>query len=122
MAVGRAGDGSFDAALKAAHAGAAAGQHVAHSLPLVVDKRHLWRRNVPLHHRRAPGQPAAEPDKHNVVVRLQTPLAVKTSSVAAGTFRADAVLPAAGTWRVQVSLRLSEFDNPVAIVTFNVAD
>lgn len=47
---------------------------------------------------------------------------VKTSSVAAGTFRADAVLPAAGTWRVQVSLRLSEFDNPVAIVTFNVAD
>jgi copper transport protein len=47
---------------------------------------------------------------------------VKTSSVDAGTFRTDVVLPAAGTWRVQVSLRLSEFDNPVAVVTFNVTD
>ena len=47
---------------------------------------------------------------------------VKTTSVAAGTFRADLVLPAAGTWQVQVSLRLSEFDNPVAVVTFNVTD
>lgn len=47
---------------------------------------------------------------------------VKTTSVASGTFRADVVLPAAGTWRVQVSLRLSQFDNPVAVVTFNVAD
>jgi copper transport protein len=47
---------------------------------------------------------------------------VKTRSVAAGTFRADVVLPGPGTWRVQVSLRLSEFDNPVAVVTFNVTD
>lgn len=47
---------------------------------------------------------------------------VKATSVAAGTFRADVVLPAAGTWRVQVSLRLSEFDNPVAVATFNVTD
>jgi copper transport protein len=47
---------------------------------------------------------------------------VNTTSVAAGTFRAEVVLPAPGTWRVQVSLRLSEFDNPVAVVTFNVTD
>ncbi len=47
---------------------------------------------------------------------------VTTSSVAAGTFRADVVLPAAGTWRVHVSLRLSEFDNPVAVVTFTMRD
>ncbi len=47
---------------------------------------------------------------------------VTTSSVAAGTFRADVVLPAAGSWRVQVSLRLSEFDNPVAAVNFKVRD
>ena len=47
---------------------------------------------------------------------------VRTTSVAAGTFRTEVVLPAAGTWRLQVSLRLSEFDNPVAVVTFTVTD
>ena len=45
---------------------------------------------------------------------------VATRSVAAGTFRTDVVLPRPGTWRVQVSLRLGEFDNPVAVVTFTV--
>ena len=47
---------------------------------------------------------------------------IKATSSAAGTLRADVVLPAAGAWRLQVSLRLSEFENPVAVVTFNVTD
>lgn len=45
---------------------------------------------------------------------------VKATSVAAGAYRADVVLPAAGSWQVQVSLRLGEFENPVATVTFSV--
>ena len=32
----------------------------------------------------------------------------------AGTYRAEVVLPTAGNWRVQVSVRIDEFDNPVA--------
>ena len=47
---------------------------------------------------------------------------IKATSLAAGSFRADVVLPAAGAWRLQVSLRLSEFENPVAVVTFDVTD
>jgi copper transport protein len=47
---------------------------------------------------------------------------VKIRSVTAGTFRADVVLPRPGVWRVQISLRLDKFDNPVAVVTFNVTD
>jgi len=46
---------------------------------------------------------------------------VPAVSVAAGTLEADVVLPAAGTWRLQVSLRISRFENPVAVVTFAVA-
>lgn len=47
---------------------------------------------------------------------------VRSTSDAAGTFRSSVVLPAAGTWRVQVSLRLTEFDNPVGVVTFHVTE
>ncbi len=39
---------------------------------------------------------------------------------AAGTYEADVVLPRAGTWEVQVSLRLDEFENPVGRLTFEV--
>ena len=38
----------------------------------------------------------------------------------AGTYRAEVVLPTAGTWRVQVSLRVDEFENPVASLSFRV--
>lgn len=40
---------------------------------------------------------------------------------AAGTFVVDTVIPSPGTWEVQVSLRASEFDNPVTIVRFEVS-
>jgi copper transport protein len=45
---------------------------------------------------------------------------VPVESMAPGTYAADVVLPAAGTWRVWVSLRLGEFENPVALVEFPV--
>ncbi len=40
---------------------------------------------------------------------------------AAGTYAADVVFPSAGTWEVQVSLRVSEFDNPVTTLTVDVS-
>jgi copper transport protein len=39
----------------------------------------------------------------------------------AGTYAVETVIPSPGAWEVQVSLRASEFDNPVTIVTFDVA-
>jgi copper transport protein len=45
---------------------------------------------------------------------------VPVTSVAAGTYEATVVIPRAGTWEVQVSLRTGKFDNPVATVTFRV--
>lgn len=38
----------------------------------------------------------------------------------AGTYTAQVVLPTAGTWELQVSLRTSEFDNPVATLQIPV--
>jgi copper transport protein len=45
---------------------------------------------------------------------------VAITSRGVGTYRADVVLPTPGTWRVQVSLRLDEFENPVASLSFRV--
>jgi copper transport protein len=42
------------------------------------------------------------------------------ASTAPGTYAGDVVLPAAGTWQLQISLRTSEFDNPVATVELTV--
>lgn len=41
-------------------------------------------------------------------------------SVAPGTYAAQAILPTAGRWRLHVSLRVGEFENPVAILEFTV--
>ena len=41
-------------------------------------------------------------------------------SLPIGTYRAEVVLPPSGTWRVQVSLRVGEFENPVASLVFRV--
>ena len=38
----------------------------------------------------------------------------------AGTFRAEVLIPTNGSYRVQVSLRLTEFENPVAVLSFRV--
>ncbi len=42
------------------------------------------------------------------------------SPVGAGTYTASVVFPASGQWQAQVSLRASEFDNPVTIVELDV--
>ncbi len=47
--------------------------------------------------------------------------AVPVVPVAAGTYQADVVFPAAGTWELQVSLKASEFDNPVTTVEVEVS-
>lgn len=45
---------------------------------------------------------------------------VVLTPVGAGTYSADVVFPSSGTWEAQVSLRESEFDNPVAVVELDV--
>ena len=40
--------------------------------------------------------------------------------VTVGSYTAEVVLPSAGTWRLQISLRTSEFDNPVTTLEFTV--
>ncbi|MCO8276183.1 copper resistance protein CopC [Actinoplanes sp. TRM 88003] len=58
------------------------------------------------------------------VVRLTSDRAglgeVPLKQVSAGNYTASVVLPAPGTWRMQVSLRVSEFANPVAELDFEV--
>ena len=46
--------------------------------------------------------------------------AVSLTSLGPGIYSGDVVLPTSGTWKVQVSLRTTEFDNPVRTVTFEV--
>lgn len=45
---------------------------------------------------------------------------VALTSTGPGTYAGDVVLPTTGTWEVQVSLRTTEFDNPVKSVEFTV--
>ncbi|WP_369374005.1 copper resistance protein CopC [Promicromonospora sp. Populi] len=46
--------------------------------------------------------------------------AVEVNSLGPGVYAGDVVLPTTGEWEVQVSLRTTEFDNPVATATFRV--
>ena len=46
--------------------------------------------------------------------------AVSLTNLGPGIYSGQVVLPTAGSWEVQVSLRTSEFDNPVRTVTFEV--
>lgn len=46
--------------------------------------------------------------------------AVALTNLGPGTYSGDVVIPTAGEWEVQVSLRTTEFDNPVSTVTFEV--
>lgn len=45
---------------------------------------------------------------------------VQVASLGPGTYAGEVVLPTGGEWEVQVSLRTTEFDNPVRTVTFRV--
>lgn len=46
--------------------------------------------------------------------------AVALTNLGPGTYSGDVVIPTTGEWEVQVSLRTTEFDNPVKTVTFEV--
>jgi copper transport protein len=46
--------------------------------------------------------------------------AVEVASLGPGVYAGDVVLPTGGEWTVQVSMRTTEFDNPVRTVTFQV--
>ena len=45
---------------------------------------------------------------------------VPVTPVGAGTYAAEAVIPSPGVWRVQVSVKATEFDNPVVTLSFEV--
>ena len=45
---------------------------------------------------------------------------VELTNVGPGTYTGDVVVPSPGTWRLQVSLRTTEFDNPVTTVELQV--
>ncbi|MFD6141322.1 copper resistance protein CopC [Promicromonospora sp. NPDC060271] len=45
---------------------------------------------------------------------------VEVASLGPGVYAGDVVLPTGGEWEVRVSLRTTEFDNPVRTVTFRV--
>jgi copper transport protein len=46
--------------------------------------------------------------------------AVPVTPVGAGTYAAHVVIPSAGTWKVQVSLKATKFENPVVTLSFDV--
>ena len=48
--------------------------------------------------------------------------ALTVRSVAPGSYAADTVIPTQGTWRLQVSLRVTEFDNPVTTLDLEVTE
>jgi copper transport protein len=58
------------------------------------------------------------------VVRLSSDQAtlgaVPLTQVSPGLYTAKVVLPAPGTWRMQISLRVSEFANPVSELEFDI--
>ena len=85
------------------------------------------RRARPQHRDRADPGPGRRPGRH---VRGAGDLASRPTTVdlgivpavpvGAGTYSAEVTVPAPGTWRVQVSLRATEFDNPVVTLSFEV--
>ena len=46
---------------------------------------------------------------------------MELTNIGPGTYTGKAVLPTPGIWRLQVSLRVTEFDNPVSVLEFDVA-
>jgi copper transport protein len=69
----------------------------------------------------AAGEPAAGVEPPQVrIVSGQLAGDVPLVRIEPGTYQGRVVIPSDGIWQVQVSLRLSKFDNPVASVDFEV--
>ncbi|RYC14891.1 copper resistance protein CopC [Nocardioides zhouii] len=73
----------------------------------------------------AAGEPAEGYEAPRLRLRLSTGDVdlgdVVLSNLGPGVYAGDVVLPTAGTWEVQVSLRTTEFDNPVKTVELDVS-
>ena len=70
------------------------------------------------------GEPVetAKPPKVSVLSDSVDLGRVRVRNVDAGTWLAQVILPEPGTWEVQVSVKLSAFENPVTTVEFTVRD
>ena len=76
----------------------------------------------------AAGEPYDPPSNPAVALRLDATEGtdgldigeVTLTPIGAGTYRGEVVVPRSGEWEVQVSIRLSRFDNPVTTVRLTV--
>ncbi|WP_236666294.1 copper resistance CopC/CopD family protein [Nocardioides baculatus] len=88
----------------------------------VMDPRRTGTNTLLVQVQDAAGDPYDPPTAPTVEVRSdELDLgAVAVRSIAAGTYRGELVVPRVGEWDVQVSIRLSRFDNPVTTVTLTI--
>ncbi|WP_297622230.1 copper resistance protein CopC [Nocardioides sp.] len=88
----------------------------------VMDPRRTGSNTLLVQVQDAAGEPYDPPS--NPVVALRTDGLdigeVTVRSIGAGTYRGEVVVPRAGEWEVQVSIRLSRFENPVTTVRLTV--
>jgi copper transport protein len=88
----------------------------------VMDPRRRGSNTLLVQVQDAAGEPFDAPE--NPVAELRTDDldigAVVLTPIAAGTYRGTVVVPRPGEWEVQVSIRLSRFDNPVTTVRLTV--
>lgn len=89
----------------------------------VLDPRRRGSNTLLVQVQDAGGEPYDPP--HNPVVSLRTDGLdigeVTVTPIGAGTYRGEVVVPRAGQWEVQVSIRLSRFENPVTTVRLSVS-
>lgn len=88
----------------------------------VMDPRRVGSNTLLVQVQDASGEPYDAPV--NPVVELRTEGldigTVAVTPIGAGTYRGEVVVPRAGEWEVQVSIRLTRFDNPVTTVRLDV--
>ncbi len=88
----------------------------------VMDPRRTGANTLLVQVQDAAGEPYDPPV--NPVVELRTEGldigTVTVTPIGAGTYRGEVVVPRAGAWEVQVSIRLSRFENPVTTVRLTV--
>lgn len=88
----------------------------------VMDPRRTGANTLLVQVQDATGEPYDPPSNPQVTMRTEglDIGEVTLTPVGAGTYRGEVVVPRPGTWEVQVSLRLSRFENPVTTVRLSV--